>query len=235
MTTAEIMKQLQSMGSDNIKKILLRHGVKEPFFGVKVGQLKPIQKKVKMDYVLAKELYATGNADAMYLAGLIADDAKMTKAELELWAKQAVSQNISEYTVPWVAAGSRFGFELATKWITSKEEHIAATGWATLSSIVALKHDDDLDLDFLKKLIVKVEKSIHRSPNRVKSTMNNFLIAAGTFVTDLTALVISTAKQIGPVSIVQEGTPCKVPMATDYIAKAKAKGTLGQKKKVVKC
>lgn len=61
---------------------MLKHGVKEPFFGVKIEYLKPIQKKVKKDYELAKGLYATGNADAMYLAGLIADDDTMTKDDL---------------------------------------------------------------------------------------------------------------------------------------------------------
>src|ERR1039457_1131259 len=104
MEVAEIMAELQGMGSESIKKILLKHGVKEPFFGVKVEHLKTIQKKVKKDYGLAKGLFATGNADAMYLAGLITDDEKMTKADLQIWAGEAVSNNISDYTVPWVAA-----------------------------------------------------------------------------------------------------------------------------------
>src|SRR6266576_7331270 len=102
MTVKEIMTQLQSQGSESIKKILLKHGVKEPFFGVKVEYLKTIQKKVKKDYQLAKDLYATGNADAMYLAGLIADDEKMTKADLNTWVEKAVSNSICDYTVPWV-------------------------------------------------------------------------------------------------------------------------------------
>src|SRR5476649_1994810 len=113
MTVNEIMTDLQTMGSESIKKILLKHGVKEPFFGVKIEHLKPIQKKIKTDYQLAKDLYATGNADAMYLAVLIADDEKMTKADLQTWVEQAVSNNISEYTVPWVAAGSKCGYEMA--------------------------------------------------------------------------------------------------------------------------
>src|SRR5476651_1457792 len=140
MSTAnEIMAELQSLGNENIKKVLLKHGVKEPFFGVKVEDLKPIQKRIKMDYQLAKDLYATGNADAMYLAGLIADDKKMTKADLQAWTEQALSQNISECTVPWVAAEGNYGFEMAMEWINSKEEHIAASGWSTLSNLVALK------------------------------------------------------------------------------------------------
>lgn len=74
MTAKEIMAELKALGNENIKKILLKHGVKEPFFGVKIEDMKPIQKKIKKDYALANELYLTGNADAMYLAGLIADD-----------------------------------------------------------------------------------------------------------------------------------------------------------------
>src|SRR5882757_10816713 len=117
MTVQEIMDDLKSHGNEGIKKVLLKHGIKEPFFGVKVEYLKPIQKRIKMDYQLAKDLYATGNADAMYLAGLIADDEKMTKADLQTWVEMARSQNICDYTVPWVATGSKYGFELAMEWI----------------------------------------------------------------------------------------------------------------------
>src|ERR1700744_2981025 len=158
MDVESIMAELEAKGSENIKKILLKHGVKEPFFGVKVEYLKVIQKRVKVDYQLAKELYATGNADAMYLAGLITDDEKMTKEDLQTWVKQAVSNNISEYTVPWVAAGSKHGFELAMEWINSPKEHIAAAGWATLSSIVMLQPDAELDIPQVTQLLERVSK-----------------------------------------------------------------------------
>lgn len=235
MTVQEIMDDLKAHGSDSIKKILLKHGVKEPFFGVKIEYMKPIQKNVKMNYQLAKGLYATGNADAMYLAGLIADDEKMTRDDLQIWAKQAVSNNISEYTVPWVATGNRNGFELALEWIDSPEEYIAACGWSTLSNIVSFKPDDQLDVAELKRLLERVAKNIHTSPNRVRSTMNGFLIALGTYVTPLSEEVIATAKNIGAVMVEKEGTACKVPDAVEYIMKAKNKGTLGKKKKAVKC
>lgn len=235
MTVQEIMDDLKAHGSDSIKKILLKHGVKEPFFGVKIEYMKPIQKKVKMDYQLAKDLYATGNADAMYLAGLIADDEKMTRDDLELWAKQALSNNIGEYTVPWVATGSKSGFELALEWIDSPEEYIAACGWSTLSNIVSLKPDNELDIAELKRLLERVAKTIQTSPNRVRSTMNGFLIALGTYVIPLSEKTIVTAKSIGAVTVIKEGTSCKVPDATKDIMKAKNKGALGKKKKTVKC
>src|ERR1700740_425845 len=174
MNVESIMAELKAKGSENIKKILLKHGVKEPFFGVKVEYLKVIQKKIKKDYQLAKDLYATGNADAMYLAGLIADEDKMTKKDLSTWVKEAHSTNISDYTVPWIAAESHYGYELAMEWIDSKKDFIAAAGWATLSSLVAIKPDADLDIAALKKLLARVETTIHKAPDNVRGKMNGF-------------------------------------------------------------
>jgi 3-methyladenine DNA glycosylase AlkD len=235
MTSKEIMDQLKKLGSKNIKKILLKHGVKEPFFGVKISDMKPIQKKIKMDYKLSNELYFTNNADAMYLAGLIADDEKMTKKDLQAWVKAAVSNNISEYTVPWVTAGSRHGFELATAWIDAKEEHIAAAGWATLSGLVAIKPDTELDIKLLKGLLDRVVKNIHKAKNRERSNMNGFVIAVGSYVKDLTKDALAAAAKIGAVEIDMNGTACKVPDATTYIKKVEAKKAIGKKKKMLKC
>ena len=82
MTTKEIVEELRALGAESIKKVLRNHGVQEPFFGVKIGDMKKIQKRIKKDYQLALDLYDTGNYDAMYLAGLVADDAKMTRKDL---------------------------------------------------------------------------------------------------------------------------------------------------------
>src|SRR5436190_17526277 len=112
MNASEILKELKTMGSESVKKIFLNHGIKEPCFGVKIGDLKKIQKRIKKDYQLALELYDTGNYDAMYLAGLIADDARMTKKDLQRWIAKAYCRPLAGWTVPTVAAGSPHGWEI---------------------------------------------------------------------------------------------------------------------------
>ncbi|WP_315823067.1 DNA alkylation repair protein [Paraflavitalea speifideaquila] len=89
MTKTEVMKELQSMGSEDVKARWIKHGAREPFFGVLVGDLKKVVKKIKNDQQLAMELYDTGNSDAMYLAGLVADGAKMTSKQLQAWVEKA--------------------------------------------------------------------------------------------------------------------------------------------------
>jgi hypothetical protein len=90
MNVEQVLAELKPLGSENYKRLLCNnHGVREPCFGVKIGELKKIEKRIKKDYRLALDLYDTGNYDAMYLAGLIADDAQMTKRDLQRWAENA--------------------------------------------------------------------------------------------------------------------------------------------------
>ncbi|MBS1635558.1 MAG: DNA alkylation repair protein [Bacteroidetes bacterium] len=236
MTTKEILKQLESLGSEQTKKILLKHGAREPVYGVKVEDMKKLVKQVKENKnKTAIELFHTGIYDAVYLAGLIGDGSGMSKKELQDMAKASKGGWGSEYAIPWLATESPYTLELALEWIDSKTETIATCGWCTLSSMVACTEDEKLDTVLLKKLLARVEKEIHKAPNRVRYTMNGYLVALGCFVKDLTDDVIAACKRIGPVSVDMNGTACKVPLATDYITKLKAKNALGKKRKNIKC
>ena len=235
MNASEILKELKTMGSESVKKIFLNHGIKEPLFGVKVGDMKKIQKRIKKDYQLALELYDTGNYDAMYLAGLIADDARMTKKDLQRWITSATQSALASFTVPWVTAGSPHGWELALEWIDSKKALTAEAGWATLRSLISIKDDSDLDLAELKRLLERVRKSIHQAPNDVRSQMNMFVIAVGSYVQPLTDTAIKIAEKIGPVSVDMGNTSCQVPFAPDSIRKVQKRGAIGKKRKTAKC
>mgnify|MGYP000417352878 FL=1 len=180
MTLDETMKLLATKGSEQTRKTFRRHGAPETMFGVKVGDLKPIAKLIKGDQKLALELFATGNSDAMYLAGLVADGAKMKKAELDRWAKNATWQMISGSTVPWVASEHPDAIVIALKWIDSSKEPIAVAGWATLSCVVSVWSDEKLPIKHIDTLIARVVKTIHTAPNRVRYAMNNFIICCGT-------------------------------------------------------
>jgi 3-methyladenine DNA glycosylase AlkD len=235
MTKDEVMLELSKFGNEQTKKVFTRHGAREPFYGVKVGDLKTLVKKIKTDHKLALELFDTGNSDAMYLAGLIADENLVTKEELKVWAKGAYWYMLSEYTVPWLAAESHYGWELALEWIESSEEGIASAGWSTLSNHVSLRSDEELDLDKLSILLDRVSNNIHQSQNRVRYTMNGFVISVGSYVKELTDKANEVATSIGKVSVDMGGTSCKVPLAKAYIKKIEDKGYIGRKRKSARC
>ena len=235
MTLKEVMSELKKLGTEQTRKTFLRHGAREPFFGVKVGDLKVIQKKVKKDYELSLQLYDTGNSDAMYLAGLIADPDKMTKADLKKWVKGAYWNMIAGYTVPWVASESRHGRELALEWIDSNDEMVSTAGWSTYASLVAIKPDEELDQEEIEKLLTRVKNEIGSAPNRTRYAMNNFVIAVGGYVAPLMGKAKAAAKAIGTVEVDMGDTSCNVPVAMDYIEKIEKMGRVGLKRKTAMC
>jgi 3-methyladenine DNA glycosylase AlkD len=235
MTAQEVLDELKTLGKPSIKKVLINHGAREPFFGVSTEDLKKLQKRIKKDHAVALDLYDTGISDAMYLAGLIVDDAKMTRKDLARWVKGAYWYLLSESTVPWVAAESPHGWAMGLEWIESRTEAIAAAGWSTLGAVLKIKPDDGLDMAKIGELLDRVAGTIHDQANRVRYQMNGFIIDVGSYVTPLTGRAIAVADRIGLVKVDMGGTACKVPGAREYIEKVQAAGKLGKKRKTVKC
>lgn len=235
MTLVDVMQALEEFGDPQTKKTLIRHGAKEPFFGVKVEDLKKILKKTKKNHQLALELYNTGNSDAMYLAGLMADETKVTEAQLNDWVEKAYWYYLYEFTVPMVAAETDFGFKLALQWIQSDKENIASAGWSTLSFHAGLHDDAELDVATYSALLDQIAAQIHSSPNRVRHTMNGFVIAIGSYISALTEKALTVAAKIGKVNVDMNGTACKVPLALEYLDKAQKNGKIGKKRKSARC
>jgi len=235
MTAKEVLQELESYGDENTKRTLATHGAKEPFFGVKVADLKKILKRTKVNHELSLELYATGNSDAMYLAGLMADEKQITKEQIEDWVDKAYWYYLFEYTVPWVASETDFGFDLALEWIKHDEERFAAAGWATLASYAALNSDELLDIAKYTELLETAGNNVHNAKNRVGFAMNGFVIAIGSYVPELTAKAKEIAAKIGKVDVTMGTKACKVPLATEYIQKVEDKGRLGIKRKSARC
>jgi 3-methyladenine DNA glycosylase AlkD len=236
-TVASVMAELKKKGTEKTRKIYARHGMAtDNMFGVSVADLKVIAKTIKRQQALACELYATGNMDAMYLAGMVADGSQMTSKQLNEWAEGAANlQMIAEYTVPWVTVENPNGRDLAMQWIKSKKEHVASSGWCTYSGLVGTKPDDALDLAEIEGLLGTIVKGIKSAQNRVRYTMNGFIIAVGSYVKPLSKQAKATARQIGVVSVDVGDTACNVPLATAYIEKMEAAGRAGQKRKTIRC
>lgn len=235
LTASDILAELKALGKESYKKTLLRHGVAEPVFGVSIEELKKIQKRIKKDYQLALDLYDSGVYDAMYLAGLIADEQRMTRKDLQKWADTASCNAVCSFAVAWVAAESADGWDLGLKWIDSRKSRIAAAGWATLGSYISITPDENLDLATLKKLLKRVENAVDKEPDEVRYLMNGFVIGVGCYVAPLSELALKTAEAIGEVECDMGNTACKVPFAPDYIRKVKQRGAIGKKRKSAKC
>lgn len=235
MDLETMMDKIKELGSEQIKNILMNHGIKEPLYGAKIGDLKKLVKYVKKNDVLARELYNTGNYDAMYLAGLSIKPKGMTKDEVEGWLEKAYCSAISVSIVSNVAAESNFALELARKWIKSDNEIIESCGWSTISNYISITEDELINMDEIIELLNIVETDINNNKNRVRYNMNGFVISVGVYVKELNERALEVAENIGNVKVDLGNTSCKVPVAKDYIEKVISMNKIGRKRKSCIC
>lgn len=232
-----VLALLKKKGNEKTRQTYARHGMEaERTYGVSAADMKAIAKNLKGQQALACELYSTGVMEAMYVAGIVADGAQLTEKQLDEWAEGAAGmQMVAEYTVPWVAVENSHRRELALRWMKSDREHVAAAGWCTYAGILATTPDAELNLAEIEKLMETVVKEIGRARNRVRYTMNVFVISAGTYVKPLLKKAKAAAEKLGDVSVEMGETACKVPLASAYIAKMEASGRVGKKRKTMRC
>jgi 3-methyladenine DNA glycosylase AlkD len=233
MQIEEVMLYLEEHGSEQNRRIYANHGIPEPICGVKISDLKKLQKIIKKDYKLSLLLFDTGNYDAMYLAGLIADETAMTIKDLNHWVANSRCDSIACTTVAWITSESEFGVKLAREWIQSDIEIIAAAGWSTYTSILTTVPNDAIDIHEVSQYLDHILKVIHEEREDVKYQMNSFVIAAGGYVPDLSEKAKELGDKIGKVTVAMGNTACKVPMIRPYIEKMESR--VVKKKKQARC
>lgn len=230
-----VMKELEALSKERMKKIYMSNGAHEPFFGVATGAMKPIAKKIKIDQELAEELYATGNYDAMYFAGIIADPKAMTAEDYDRWMDSAYFYMLSDYVVAVTLSESDIAQEVADKWIASGDELRMSAGWSCYCWLLGSRKDEEFLENKLSEMLDRVKDTIHDSPERTKSAMNNFVATVGVSYKPLTEKALETAKQIGSVEMKREGKKSSFLNAAETIEKAMEKNRLGFKRRYVRC
>lgn len=235
MDSLTVMQELEALGKERSKKMYISNGAHEPVFGVATGAMKPIARKIKKDQALAEELYATGNYDAMYFAGVIADPKAMTEEDFDRWIDGAYFYMLSDYVVAVTLAEADIAQDVADKWIASGEELKMSAGWSCYCWLLGNRKDEEFSETKLAGMLEQVKETIHHAPERTKSAMSNFVTTVGVSYVPLHEVALQTAKEIGPVEMVREGKKNSTLKAAEDILKQVEKGKIGFKRKYVRC
>ncbi|MET3317504.1 UNVERIFIED_ORG: 3-methyladenine DNA glycosylase AlkD [Peribacillus simplex] len=235
MNLQMVMQELEVLGKERTKKIYESNGAHEPLFGVATGAMKPIAKKIKKNQPLAEQLYATGNYDAMYFAGIIADPKTMAEADFERWMDTAYFYMLSDYVVAVTLAETDIAQDVADKWIASGEELRMSAGWCCYCWLLGNRPDGEFSESKIANMLKNVENTIHDSPERTKYAMNNFIYTVGISYLPLHDKAVETAKAVGPVEVIRDKKKSSFLRASESIQKEVDKGQLGFKRKNVRC
>lgn len=235
MDVQTVLQELESLGTERTKKVYLQQGAREPLYGVATGAMKPIVRKIKIDQALAEELYATGNYDAMYLAGMIADPKIMSEADFDRWMESAYFYMISDFIVAVTLAETDIAQAVSDRWIAGGKELYVSAGYSCYCWLIGNRKDEEFDREKLNAMLETVKNTIHDSSDRAKYAMNNFVATVGVSYLQLHEEALAVADAIGALEVFRGKTKSNFPVASEEIRKAAAKGRLGFKRRNVRC
>lgn len=235
MDLQSTMRELEALGTAHTKRSYLSRGVREPLFGVATGAMKPLKKQIGVDQALADALWDTGNYDAMYLAGMIADVTAMTEGDFERWIEGAYCSMLSDFVVAVTLAESDLAQSVANRWIRSGEDNRASAGWACYEWLLGWRPDDYFEVETVREHLQRAAATIHSASPRVKRAMNSAIVAVGVSYRPLHDVALKTAEEIGVVEVPSEGGARPLASASHLIRDAVEKGRIGFKRRAVRC
>jgi 3-methyladenine DNA glycosylase AlkD len=220
MTVHEILAQLQSLGDDARRKHNTKAGAPDNQFGVKLGDIRALAKKIKTDHQLALELWDTGNVEAQLLATLIIKPKALSADELDKLTRSTTCAQVADWLNSYVVAEHPEKEALREKWMKAKDRWAARAGWnLTASRVNKGKGTDDLDV---AALLDRIEKEMPKAKPEVQWTMNNTLAAIGIHHAQHRQRAVALGEKIGlyrdwPVS--KGCTPPYVPVWVEAMVK----------------
>jgi 3-methyladenine DNA glycosylase AlkD len=219
MTVNEILARLKSLGDDARRAHNKKAGAPDNQFGVKLGDIRALAKKIKSDHELALQLWDTGNVEAQLLATLIIKPESLSADQLDQLTRSTTCTQVAEWLNAYVVAQHPEKEALREKWMKEKKDRWAArAGWHLTASRVN-KREGALDLP---ALLDRIEKEMPKAMPEVQWTMNNTLAAIGIHDPRQRKRAIAIGEKIGlyrdwPVS--KGCTPPYVPVWVEFMVK----------------
>lgn len=218
MNVNEILGRFESLADEARRAHNVKAGAPANQFGVKLGDIRAIAKKIKSDHELALQLWDTGNVEAQLLATLIIKPTALCTEELDRLTRSTTCAQVADWLNSNVVAQHPEKEAMRVKWMTATDRWAARAGWHLTASRVS-KGADDLDLP---ALLDRIEAEMPDATPEAQWTMNNTLGAIGIHHPEHRKRAIAIGEKIGlyrdwPVS--KGCTPPYVPVWVEAMVK----------------
>jgi 3-methyladenine DNA glycosylase AlkD len=149
MTSKEALAWLEQRGTAKNVEGMARYGIKaRRAFGVSMGTMLPLKKRLGRDHDLALALWKTGWYEARLLAALVDDPAMVTKRQMNAWAAGFENWADCDTVCFHLFDRTPFAWGKASEWTASPKEFVKRAGFALMASL-ALHAKSAPDKNFL--------------------------------------------------------------------------------------
>lgn len=213
MSLDETLEQLEALGDAKVRAQNAKSGAGDHQFGVKLGDIRALAKKIRTNHELALSLWDTGNADAQFLAALVIEPKQLSAEEMERMVRSISFVRVADWLNSYVVAKHPDKEALREGWMDADDRWLARAGWHLTAGRVS-KDADDLDLP---ALLDRIESDMPDAPPDVQWTMNNTLAAIGIHVPDLRERAVAIGEKLGIYRDYPVSKGCTSPFAPIWI------------------
>lgn len=175
MSLKEILDQFKALSDEKTIRHNTKNGVGDNQYGVKLGDLRKLAKKIKTNHSLGLELWNTQNFDAQMLAILIIKPKELTSEELDAMVRSVKYSRVADWINSYVVKLHPDNETLRQKWMSDTDPMAARAGW-NLTSQLVVKNPEMLDIP---ALLDRIENEMATSPPEAQWTMNFSLAEIG--------------------------------------------------------
>ena len=175
MTLNETLEQLEALGSAKVRAQNAKAGGGDNQFGVSLGDIRTLAKKIRTNHELALSLWETGNLDAQFLATLLIQPKKLSAKEMDRMVRSLTFVRVADWLISYVVRQHPDKEALRRDWMAADDRWAARAGWDLTSERVA-KCPEGLDLP---ALLARIESEMAGAPPEAQWTMNMTLATIG--------------------------------------------------------
>lgn len=175
MNLKEALTELKTLGTAKVRAQNARHGAGENQFGVSLGDIRALAKKVRTDHPLALTLWETRNVDAQFLAALLIQPGRLSTDEMGRMVRSIAFVRVADWLNAYVVRQHPEKETLRQEWMATDDRWAARAGWDLTAERVG-RSPDGLDLP---ALLDRIESEMATADPVVQWTMNNTLAGIG--------------------------------------------------------
>lgn len=213
MTVKEILTQLAALSNETTKAHNIKYGAGDNQFGVKMGDIRALAAKIKINHPLALELWDTNNIDARFLAILILDTKKISKDDIQNMVKSEKFAPVIDWLYSYVIKQHPDRELLRQEWMHTDDVMCARVGWSLTSGCV-VRNPDALDLP---ALLDRIAAEMASAAPEVQWTMNTTLAQIGINFPQHRERALAIGEQLGIYRNYPVSKGCTSPFAPIWI------------------
>ncbi len=209
MKAAEALKELEELGTEKVRTQNQKHGSGKKQFGVKLGDIRKVAKKIKTDHGLALELWKTKNVEAQFLATLVIRPKELSAMEMDRMVRTAVWDRVADWLNSYVVKHHPDLEELRQAWMEDEDPMALRAGLNWTGSRMA-KSPEGLDVP---GLLDRTEAEILDAHPNAQWTMNTCLTYIGIHLPKHRKRALAIGEKLGLYRDYPVSTGCTSPFA----------------------